>query len=120
MRNGNFQLHKLRRAIQTQGSIFTFKKPSLNKFNEPVGVEETFEFRGILHGLSEYKNKTTNEGSTIRQRFSQMLLILWEDAEVLHHQDIIEFNGKPYRINEIYNMNESNLVADIHIEEVQT
>ena len=120
MNGAAFQLNKVRRAIRSQGKLFKAERPKKNKFNEPTEGTVSQCFRGIFHELTEYKSKTTGESSTIRQRSSPMVLVLWEDAKELHHQDRVKFNNKDYRINEIKNLSEANLVADIYLEEVQT
>lgn len=120
MHNGAFQLNKVRRAIRTQGRPFEVVRPKTNKFNEPTQAMESFGFVGIFHETTEYTSKTATGASTVRQRSAPMVLALWEDIQEFHHQDLVRFNGKPYRINEIKNLAEANLVADISLEEVQT
>lgn len=120
MNHGAFQLNKVRRLIRTQGQAFYFKKPGKNEFGEPNGETVSHEIRGVFHELTEYKSKTTSEASTIRQKSAPMLLCLWEDVQRFHHSNLVEFNGRSYRINEVKNLAEANLVADIYLEEVQT
>ena len=120
MNHGAFQLNKVRRLIRTQGQAFYFKKPGKNEFGEPNGETVSHEIRGVFHELTEYKSKTTSEASTIRQKSAPLLLTLWESVGDLHHTDILHFNDKKYRVNEIKNLAEANLVADISLEEVQS
>lgn len=120
MHNGAFQLNKVRRAIRTQGRRFEVVRPKTNKFNEPTQETESVEFNGIFHETTEYKSKTSSDASTMRQRSAPMVLALWEDAQGFHQKDMVKFNGRSYRINEIKNLVEANLVADISLEEVQT
>lgn len=119
MNGAAFQLNKIRRAIRTQGQTFEAIRPKKNEFDEPTKETVSQQFKGVFHELTEYKSKTTSEASTIRQRSSPMVLVLWEDAKELHHQDQIKFNNKTYLVNEIKNLAEANLVADIYLEEVQ-
>ena len=121
MHNGAFQLNKVRRMLRTQGISVVVKKPVLNDFGEPIGDTKDHEIKGVFHETTSYASKTTTEASTIRKKSSPMLLCLWEDiAEILHHQDEVAFNNKTYKVNEIKNVAEANLVADISLEEVQT
>ena len=120
MNNAIFQLSKVRKTIRVQGKTFLVTRPGKNEFGEPNGETESHEITGVYHELTEYRSKTTSEASTIRQRSSPMILLLWEDAKELHHQDKIEFNDKSYRVNEIKNLAEANLIADVSLEEVQT
>lgn len=115
-----FQLNKIRRLINTQGSEVTVKIPSKNKFNEPTDTAETFTITGVFHEVTSYLSKTTSDGSTMRRKSSPMLLCLWEEVQHIHHLDQVMLNDRLYRIGEIKNICESNVVADISLEEVQT
>lgn len=120
MNNAAFQLNKVRRLIRTQGRVFLFKKPDTNDFNEPMDRGISVPLMGVFHETTEYSSKTTEDASTTRQKSCPMVLMLWEDAKKLRHTDVLTFNGKPYRVNEIKNLCEANLVADIYLEGVQT
>lgn len=120
MHNAAFQLNKVRRLIRTRGQAFKFDKPGKNEFGEPNGETVSHIIQGVFHETTSYASKTTTEASTIRKKSSPMVLMLWESVGELHHKDVLTFNGKPYRVNEIKNIAEANLVADISLEEVQT
>lgn len=124
MQSAAFQLNKVRRLIQTQGQTLQCKKPRKNEFGEPSGELYTIEIKVVYHETfgfaSGYVTKTTSEATTIRRKALPMVFTLWEDIGDLHHQDMVTFNGVPYRINEIKNIAEASLVADISLEEVQT
>lgn len=124
MHSAAFQLNKVRRLIRTQGKPFKFTKPGKNEFGEPNGETVSHEIRGVYHETSSYASghvaKSITEATTIRQKALPMVLALWESVGELQHQDMVTFNGKPYRVNEIKNVAEANLVADISLEEVQT
>lgn len=121
MHNGAFQLNKVRRAIRTQGRPFEVVRPKKNAFNEPIQETEAFEFKGILHDKGRFKSKSLTDASAIQQRdYAPMVLALWEDVQGIRSKDSIKFNGKSYRIEEVRNVGEANLVADISLEEVQS
>lgn len=121
MNSAAFQLNKVRRLIRTQGKIFKFVRPGNDEFGEPNGETVSNEILGVYHESSSgYATKNTTEATTIRQKPLPMVLALWESARELHHQDTLKFNKKQYQINEIKNIAEANLVADISLEEVQT
>lgn len=115
-----FQLNKVRRLIKTQGQTFKFDKPGKNEFGEPNGETVSHRIQGVFHETTSYASKATTEATTIRKKSSPMVLTLWESVGELHHKDVITFNRKSYRVNEIKNIAEANLVADISLEEVQT
>ena len=120
MNSAMFQLNKIRRLINTQGVSVTVIRQSKNKFNEPNGKDEDFVITGVFHETTSYLSKTASDGSTIRSKASPMFMCFWETAEMLKHTDKILFNDKSYQIGEIKNLCESNLIADISLEEVQT
>lgn len=123
MHNGAFQLNKVRRILRTQGIEIVVKIPALNEFNEPTKDTRDVKIKGIFHESVSHslQGLNTSEAGTLRKKSSPMLLCLWEDiAEVLHPKDSIFFNNKTYNISGIQNLGESNLIADISLEEVQS
>lgn len=124
MHSAAFQLSKVRRLIRTQGKVFYFSKPGRNEFGEPNGETVSHEIQGVFHEAlgfaSGYATKTTSEDTTIRKKDFPMVLTLWESLGELRHTDVLIFNGKSYRVNEIKNVAEANLIANISLEEVQT
>ena len=116
----SFQLNKVRRLINTQGKLFTFKRPGTSEFGEPNGQTESVNIRGVYHETTSFLSKSATEATTIRQKPSPMILCLWEDAQKILHTDELTFNGKSYKVGEVKNISEANIVGDISLEEVQT
>lgn len=122
MNSAAFQLNKVRRLIKTQGRSALIVRPATNKFGEPNGEEDVRTILGVFHESSSkmtYQAKTNSDGSTIRAKAAPMMLCLWEDVQDIQHTDHLVMNNNAYVIGEIKNVNESNLVADISLEEVQ-
>lgn len=119
MNSAFFQLNKIRRFIKTQGQQFRFYQVEQNEFNEPNGQTESVIISGVYHETTNYLSKTSSEATTIRQKASPMILCSWEDAQKLTHEDKLSFNGKQYRVGEIKNLSEANIVGDVSLEEVQ-
>lgn len=115
-----FQLNKVRRLIHTQGKTFSFKRQGTNDFGEPNGQTESVDIVGVYHETTSFLSKTATGATTIRQKSSPMILCLWEDAQKILHTDELSFNGKTYKVGEVKNLSESNIVGDISLEEVQT
>lgn len=124
MNSPAFQLNKVLRLIKTQGKLFWFKTSKKNEFGEPNGETVSLMLKGVYHQTphvgSGYVTKTTSDASTTRVKSQAMILALWEDAKQLKRQDTLSFNGKSYQVNEVTNLAQANLVADISLEEVQT
>lgn len=115
-----FQLNKVRRLIKTQGQNFSFSRPGTNEFGEPNGQTESVVISGVYHETTSYLSKTVTQATTIRQKPSPMILCLWEDAQKVVQTDEMTFNGKTYKVGEVKNISEANIVGDISLEEVQT
>lgn len=115
-----FQLNKVRRLIHTQGKTVSFKRQGTNDFGEPNGQTESVDIVGVYHETTSFLSKTATGATTIRQKSSPMILCLWEDAQKILHTDEISFNGKTYKVGEVKNLSEANIVGDISLEEVQT
>ncbi len=115
-----FQLNKVRRLIKTQGQNFSFSRPWTNEFGEPNGQTESVVISGVYHETTSYLSKTVTQATTIRQKPSPMILCLWEDAQRVVQTDELTFNGKTYKVGEVKNISEANIVGDISLEEVQT
>lgn len=116
----SFQLNKVRRLINTQGAQFSFQRQETNEFGEPNGQTESVDIVGVYHETTSFLSKTSTESTTIRQKPSPMILCLWEDAQKILHTDELSFNGKTYKVGEVKNISEANIVGDISLEEVQT
>lgn len=116
----SFQLNKVRRLINTQGENFQFKRRGTNEFGEPNGQTESVDIVGVYHETTSFLSKSATEATTIRQKPSPMILCLWEDAQKILHTDELSFNGKSYKVGEVKNISEANIVGDISLEEVQT
>ena len=115
-----FQLNKVRRLINTQGKNFQFKRRGTNEFGEPNGQTESVDIVGVYHETTSFLSKSATEATTIRQKPSTMILCLWKDAQKILHTDELSFNGKSYKVGEVKNISEANIVGDISLEEVQT
>lgn len=115
-----FQLNKVRRLINTQGKLFKFTRQGTNEFGEPNGQTESVDIVGVYHETTSFLSKSATEATTIRQKSSPMILCLWEDAQRVLHTDELSFNEKSYKVGEVKNISEANIVGDISLEEVQT
>ena len=115
-----FQLNKVRRIIQRQGQLVTFKRQETNVYGEPIGDGVSIVVRGVYHETTEgHLTKSATDATTLRQRVSPMLLCLWEEARNLLHTDLAQLNGKTYRINEVHDVGEAGIAADLSLEEIQ-
>jgi len=114
-----FQLNKVRRMIKTQGRPFLVKRQEKNKFGEPNGEAEVFNISGVFHEVTSHLVKNGIDSSTVTSKTSPMFLCLWDDVKDLKYDDLIIFNNRTYKLGEIKNLCEANVVGDLSLEEVQ-
>ena len=121
MNSPNFQLNKVRRHLRAQGRDFTFIREGTDSFSEPNGTTESFTIQGIYHetnrGTMTIQNNS--DAATTWPKKIPSMLCLWESAQQVNLTDLVSINSKRYKISQIRNIEEANLVADIIMEEVQ-
>lgn len=120
MQGQAFQASKVRRLIRTQGQVFSFVRREQNVFGEPDGEISCITLHGVYHETTTYLKKSSSAAATVSKKPAPMILCLWEDAKQLMHTDLVVFRDKTYRVGGIHNLCQSNAIADISLEEVQT
>ena len=117
----SFQLYKMKRAITTLGQDFTFTRDSVDEFGEPTGEAQEFVVKCIYHEHYEnlFLRQTTQDSSVIRTKASPKLTCLWDDASGLKNTDTVAINDKTFRIGDIKNLVEANLIAAISLEVIE-
>ena len=123
MNHKNFQLSKVRRFINTHGRVFQFDRPGKDEFGEPNGKTVSHKVRGVFHQTFQsstgYITQTSGESTTTRLKPNPQLLTLWEEAKILKLQDEVSWGSKHYRVNEVVDLLQAGIIADISLEEVQ-
>ena len=125
MHSSSFQLNKVKRLLRTAGQPFIFIRTGVDRFGEPNGLTESFDIIGVYHEspsnsmYSVQQVQQKSDAANIWPKSFPMMLCLWEDAKNLKADDMVELNGKQYKIGEIRNLEASNTIADITLEEVQ-
>lgn len=122
MYNSSFQLNKTRRAINTFGNTFEFIRHAKNAYEEPTDeILCAVSIKGVYHEKTGYLSSSAIESTTVRERSYPMILCLWEkQAELIMIDDLVSINSKIYKVQEIKDIAEAHIVADISLEEVQT
>lgn len=122
MNSPNFQLNKVRRHLRASGRDFTFIREGTDSFGEPNGTTESFVIQGIYHETninSVAILQNSSDAATIWPKKIPSMLCLWEYAQQVQLTDLVTINSKRYKISQVRNLYEANLVADILMEEVQ-
>lgn len=127
--NTAFEKAKIRRTLINFGSVFTFVRPKLNEFGEPVkGEEKQICIVGVYHEASGgYTSKKVSEGSVTRTRLQPMILTSWENfqtvegltyegAQALKYGDVLTLEDKKMKITEVKNVKSGCFAGEISLE----
>lgn len=109
------QLNKIRRLINTSGEIYSFTRYGTNKFGEPDPDRvEQIELRGVLHTMKSYVKTTTSEAAEIKAEKSPLILSLMSEC-TLKEGDQIIIDKTKYKVNDITDINNYGILADISL-----
>lgn len=107
------------REITRNGSIYTVKRNKVDKYGEPTQeVEEVTTLRGLFHISKSFVTQNTSDGSQTKTKGQPMVLALWEECETIQNGDFVVINSNTYKITDINNIEEYNIIADISLEVV--
>ena len=122
MNNPSFQLNKVRRQLKVHGRDFILIRKETDGFGEPTESMEVSVVHGIYHETNSnaiYGFQNNSDAATNWPRKIPSMLCLWESAQQIQLTDLVIVNSKTYKISQIRNIEEANLVADILMEEVK-
>ena len=107
----------LKNAIKKNGKELVVKRVKKNEFGE-----ETEEYtdlciiKGIYHEVNSYLQKNTKEGANYTQKKKPMVLSPYIDCSEVLSGDVIEISDKLFKVTEINNMGQEDIIADISLE----
>lgn len=118
----NFEIAKIKHAIEKQGSTFIVFRKLKNKFGELSGDEEQIlKFKGLYHETNSYVKLSKGDAATYRTRKEPMILCLKQSVDCLRLDDKIIFeddvNRKVYFVSAITNVQELGIIFDISLRE---
>lgn len=118
MKLPQFQLHKVKRLIAIQGSRFEFRHLSVDSFGEPDGSYTSAIVTGVFHETTSHVSRSVSDSSTTHSKASSNIMTTWEEAQRVATGDHLIFNSHKYIVCGITNVDESNVIGDISLEEV--
>ena len=125
MVNTKFEAYKIKRELKRSGVTYEFKRPKKNDFDEPTKeLDSIGKVVGLYHEQNSYVQIATgnNQQNTtqIRTKKMPMILCLYEDVAPLKLQvgDRVKINSNTFRIVNVANIQEWNIIADISLEVV--
>lgn len=121
MINTQFEAYKIKRELKRSGIDYEFKRSGTNDFGEPVGeLIVVGTIRGLYHEQNSSVQVTTGDTTQVRTKKIPMILCLYDDAAslVLQVGDLLEINGRQFKVTGITNIQEWNIISDISLEVV--
>lgn len=109
----------IEREIIRNGSTYIVKRNKVDKYGEPTQeVEEVTTLRGLFHISKGFVTKNTSDGSQTKTKGQPMILALLEECAIIQNGDFVVINSNTYKITDINNIEEYNIIADISLEVV--
>lgn len=109
----------IEREITRNGSTYIVKRNKVDKYGEPTQeVEEVTTLRGLFHISKGFVTKNTSDGSQTKTKGQPMILALLEECATIQNGDFVIINSNIYKITDINNIEEYNIIADISLEVV--
>lgn len=119
MRNLQFSLHRIKRAIIVQGAEYQVLRDQVDEFNEPTGSNtQVARIRGLWHTSNEYTVAKGQESSTIRSKENPRILTVWESATGIEQGDFITVGTTRYNVTGVTNVGELGIAAEVSLEAV--
>lgn len=116
-----YELHTVKREIQTHGTFFRFVRQKLDDYGEVAeGVEESTEVNGIYHTEKGYLSQTTGDGTITHSKGQPCILCLYEDTANIEVGDRTILNDKVYTVVGKNNIQQYNIVCDLSLEVMQS
>ncbi|MDR0326684.1 MAG: hypothetical protein LBI05_00145 [Planctomycetaceae bacterium] len=125
--NTQFERNKLQRELDRSGKQLDFFRSTKNAFGEPLPEAENIgTILGLYHEVNGFNRSSMAGGTTLTRGMASgvpkepRILCLYESVTEcdLRFDDYTIHNGKRYKVVEITNIQEWNIIADISLEVV--
>lgn len=120
MKNTAFMTRKLELFLVRQGIEYTFKRHEVDDRGQPTDKEIVVKIlKGIFHlGSADYIQLVVGDAATVKSKHTQYIMTAWGEAENIMQGDFVEVNGIQRKVTGKTNIAETNVIADISLEEV--
>ena len=119
MINTKFEAYKVKRELKRSGIDYEFKRSGLNDFGEPNNELVTVgTIKGLYHEQNSNIQITTGDTTQVRTKKIPMILCLYDDivSLVLRVGDLLEINGRQFKVTGVTNIQEWNIISDVSLE----
>ena len=115
------ELHKITREINQYGENYVFWRDDVDKYGEPTGTTRNIaDVKGIFHTERSYVSKNASDATTTHATGTPMILARYDDAKGIKPADWLTINGKTFKVVDVNNIMEYNIVVNISLDEVVT
>lgn len=112
-----FQLNKVRYAINKNNKYYLFKRFLKNTYGEKSTEEKEINVKGLFHTDKVYSAQKNGDSTYSTVEYPAMILCLYsEDNPKINDQ--ITIGAKLFKVTDVNNMYEENIILDISLEEV--
>lgn len=116
--NINFEIQKLKRIIAKQGTTFTFVRYDKDLYGKKLDtILELNDIKGVFHVGVSHISVIASDASKVQSKSIPYVLCLYsEKSNKVQQGDVLEFNGKKYKVTGKTNILEKNYAFDISLE----
>lgn len=115
------ELHKITREINQYGENYVFWRDDVDKYGEPTGtVKNIADVKGLFHTERSYVSKNASDATTTHATGTPMILARYDDANDIKPADWLTINGKTFKVVDVNDVMEYNIVVNISLDEVVT
>lgn len=112
-----FLKSKVARQIQYNGSVYIFSKHLVDEFGQVSDqLGEATKVNGLFHTVNSYIKNTDSESARIISKPQPRILALAENSHKVEKDDVVEIEGKRYKVTGICDVNNFGVVNDISLE----
>ena len=120
MLNVNVSESAVKANIKRYGKIFTFKRKNKNEYGEFIENDTAYEIFGLYHESNSYIELNISDSGKVQSKKKPMILYCQNDYEetdiVPKIDDIVEINGRIFKVTGTVNVSELNIFKDISLE----
>ena len=119
MRQELFLKNKINRQIKQNGSVYEFKRFGFDEYGQLSDeIQETFMINGLFHETIHHiqNGLAETDGARVIDVPKSYILCLFDEGDKLGIDDIVEINGKKYRVINKINVGNYNVAYDIFLE----
>lgn len=115
------ELHKITREVNQYGENYFFWRDDVDKYGEPTGTTRNIaDVKGLFHTERSYVSKNASDATTTHATGTPMILARYDDAKDIKPADWLTINGKTFKVVDVNNIMEYNIVVNISLDEVVT